>query len=427
MNLLKMNSSIMSFCIYGLGSSGKSVAKYLKSKNFYNVKIWDDKMQTKIGKKIFLKSLDSSDFIIISPGINLKKSKLKKKLLRNKHKIITDLDIFYLFNPNIRTIVITGTNGKSTTCKILEHVLKKNGINVKLGGNIGKPVLDLKLNNRPVVIIEASSFQLSYSKYIKPNCAAILNVTKDHLDWHGSMKEYINSKLKIFSNQNRNDFAFLNNQSLMKKFKKNNYESKLKYVNKKKYTNLKKKIKNDYLNSKANNENMDYIYEISKIFKIKNKQVVKSLTNFKGLDHRHEIFFRNHNKTFINDSKATSFQSSKFALESNKNIFWIIGGLPKLGDKIKINDVKRNVVKAYIIGKNIKFFMKYLNGNIDYEVSYNMKNAVTSILQDIKKFKEKKINILLSPASASYDQYKNFEERGNKFKKLVLRYAKKNF
>ena len=83
-------------------------------------------------------------------------------------------------------------------------------------------------------------------KYIKPNCAAILNVTKDHLDWHGSMKEYINSKLKIFSNQNRNDFAFLNNQSLMKKFKKNNYESKLKYVNKKKYTNLKKKIKNNY-------------------------------------------------------------------------------------------------------------------------------------------------------------------------------------
>ena len=88
----------MSFCIYGLGSSGKSVAKYLKSKNFHNVQIWDDKMQTKTRKKIFLNSLDSSDYIVISPGINLKKSKLKNKLLRNKHKIITDLDIFYLFN-----------------------------------------------------------------------------------------------------------------------------------------------------------------------------------------------------------------------------------------------------------------------------------------------------------------------------------------
>ena len=119
MNLLKMNSSIMSFCIYGLGSTGKSAAKYLKSRNFHNIKIWDDKKKTKTGKKTFLKYLDSCDYIILSPGINLKKSKLKNKLLRNKHKIITDLDIFYLFNPNIRTIVITGTNGKSTTCKIL--------------------------------------------------------------------------------------------------------------------------------------------------------------------------------------------------------------------------------------------------------------------------------------------------------------------
>ena len=181
MNLLKMNSSIMNFCIYGLGSTGKSAAKFLKSKNFNNIKTWDDKIRTKKRKKKFLKYLDSSDYIIVSPGINLKKSKLKNKLFRNKHKIITDLDLFYLFNPNIKSIVITGTNGKSTTCKILEHVLKKNRINAKLGGNIGKPVLNLKLNDRPIVIIEASSFQLAYSKYIRPNYAAILNITKDHL------------------------------------------------------------------------------------------------------------------------------------------------------------------------------------------------------------------------------------------------------
>ena len=427
MNLLKMNSSIMSFCIYGLGSTGKSAAKYLKSKNYHNVKIWDDKKKTKTGKKTFLKYLDSCDYIILSPGINLKKSKLKNKLLRNKHKIITDLDLFYLFNPNIRSIVVTGTNGKSTTCKILEHVLKKNRINVKLGGNIGKPVLNLKLNKRPIVIIEASSFQLAYSKYIKPNYAAILNITKDHLDRHGTMKEYINSKLKIFSNQKSDDFAFLNNQNIIKKFKKNNYESKLQYVKTKKYKRLQKKIKNNYLNSKANKDNMNYIYEICEIFKIKNKNVVKSLKNFKGLNHRYEIFYKNHNKTFINDSKATSFQSSKFALQSNKNIFWIVGGLPKLGDKININEVKRNIVKAYIIGKNTKFFKKFFNRNIKYEVSNTMKNAVISIFKDTKKIKHKNLNILLSPASASYDQYENFEERGDQFKKIVLKHARKNF
>ena len=120
----------MNFCIYGLASTRKSAAKFLKSKNFNNIKTWDDKIRTKKRKKKFLKYLDSSDYIIVSPGINLKKSKLKNKLFRNKHKIITDLDLFYLFNPNITSIVITGTNGKSTTCKILEHVLKKNRINV---------------------------------------------------------------------------------------------------------------------------------------------------------------------------------------------------------------------------------------------------------------------------------------------------------
>ena len=241
------------------------------------------------------------------------------------------------------------------------------------------------------------------------------------------MKEYIDSKLKIFSNQKSDDFAFLNNQNLIKKFKKNNYGSKLKYVKTKKYKRLQKKIKNNYLNSKANKDNMNYIYEICEIFKIKNENVVKSLKNFKGLNHRHEIFYKNHNKTFINDSKATSFQSSKFALESNKNIFWIVGGLPKLGDKININVVKRNIVKAYIIGKNTKFFKKFFNRNIKHEVSCTLKNAVISILKDIKKIKHKNLNILLSPASASYDQYENFEERGNQFKKIVLKYARKNF
>ena len=172
--------------------------KYLKRKNFQNIKVWDDKIKLKSKKKNFSKYLDFSDYIILSPGISLNNAKLKKKLIKNKKKIITDIDLFYLFNRNIKSIVITGTNGKSTTCKILEHVLKQNKINVKLGGNIGKPILDINLNSNPIVIIEASSFQLAYSKFIKPDFAAILNITKDHLDWHGSMKDYVDSKFKIF-------------------------------------------------------------------------------------------------------------------------------------------------------------------------------------------------------------------------------------
>ena len=238
---LILNSSLTNFCIYGLGSTGMSVVNYFNRKKFTEYRAWDDdhtlrnfygfKFNKKKGEKIFSQYLDSTDYIIVSPGISFKKAKLRKKLIENKNKIITDLDLFYLFNPKIKTIVITGTNGKSTTCKILEHVLKKNNINVKLGGNIGKPVLDLDLKKKPVVIIEASSFQLFYSQHVKPDYAVILNITKDHLDWHSSYKDYIDSKLKIFSEQEENNFAFVNNKILIKKFKKKKYKSKLYFIN----------------------------------------------------------------------------------------------------------------------------------------------------------------------------------------------------
>ena len=416
-NILSSKSS----CIYGLGTTGKSVVNFIRRKSDFKYYVWDDylKSKKKIKKKNFAKKLDTVDFIVISPGISLKKAKLKRELIRNKHKIITDIDLFYLFNPKIKSIVVTGTNGKSTTCKILEHILKKNKINVRLGGNIGKPVLDLDLKTQPLVIIEASSFQLSYSKLVKPDYAMILNIANDHLDWHGTFRDYINSKFKIFSNQKQNNFAFINNKNFLKKFRKEKYESKLKFVNTKRYEKIKKIIKNDYLNSKANEENMSFVYTLSKILKIDEKSFINSIQSFKGLPHRHEIFYKKNNKVFINDSKATSFEASKFALKNNKNIFWIVGGLPKAGDRFKFKGLKKNIVKTYIIGKHMKNFKRHLNKKIDQQLCKTLKNAIISIFKDTKNITDKKITILLSPAAASYDQFKNFEERGNYFKNLI--------
>ncbi len=421
-----------SFCVYGLGATGQSVINYFnRKKNFADYYVWDDDLakrsffgshiDKKKGKEIFSKKIDLSDFVVLSPGVSLKEAKLKKKLIENRHKIITDLDLFYLFYPEIKTIVVTGTNGKSTTCKILYHVLKKNKINVKLGGNIGKPVLDLDLKNKPLVIIEASSFQLAYSQFVKPHYAMILNITNDHLDWHGSFKNYIDSKFKIFSNQQEDNFAFFKKKTFFKKFKKHKYKSITKFVNFKKYKKLKNKIKNDYLNSEANDENMSFVHALSKVLKIKEKSLIKSLKSFKGLPHRYEIFYKKNNKIFINDSKATSFEASKFALKSNKNIFWIVGGLPKVGDKFHLDKIKKNIIKTYIIGSHIKNFKKNLGGKINIKSCYTLKNAVISIFKDTKNIRDKKITILLSPASASYDQFKNFEERGDHFKKLILK------
>ncbi len=424
------------FAIYGLGTTGRSVINYFDKHGFKNYVGWDD--NNKVFKRFFghkyarmrsdfLQLINFVDYIIVSPGININKAKLKKTLLKNEKKIITDLDLFYLLNPSIKSIVVTGTNGKSTTCKIIEHVLRKNNINTSLGGNIGSPILNLNLKKNSLIVIEASSFQLAYSKFVKPDYALILNTTKDHLDWHGSMDSYIQSKLKIFSLQKKNNFAFINSKKLLKKFRKNRYVSKMKFVTNKKYKKIKKKIKNNYLNSEANEENMSFVYVLSKILKIKEKSFIKSLKSFKGLVHRHEIFYKKNNKIFVNDSKATSFEASKFALKNNKNIFWIVGGLPKIGDRFQLGKLKKNIIKAYIIGKHMKNFIRPLKGKIDFQLCKTLKNATISIFRDTKKITDKKITILLSPASASYDQFKNFESRGDKFKKLVKIYGKKSF
>ena len=414
-----------SFCVYGLGITGMSVVNFFKKNNFKNYSTWDDNITKKSKTKNFSRDLDKVDFIVMSPGISLRKAKLKKELIKNRHKIITDLDLFYLLNPKIKTIVVTGTNGKSTTCKILEHILIKNKINVKLGGNIGKPVLDLSIKNQPIVIVEASSFQLAYSQYIRPYYAVLLNITKDHLDWHSSYKNYVNSKFKIFIGQKRNNFAFINNKTLLRKFKREKYKSFLRFVSINKYKKIKNRIKNDYLSSEANEENLSFIFALSKNLKIKEKSLIHSLKSFKGLPHRHEVFYKKNNKVFINDSKATSFEASKFALKSNKNIFWIVGGLPKIGDKFFLGKIKKNIIKTYIIGKHMKNFENYLKGSVDFGLCKTLKNAIISIYNDTKKITNKRITILLSPASASYDQFNNFEERGNCFKSLIIKKFKR--
>ncbi len=421
------------FAIYGLGKTGHSVINYLNKRKIRNIYSWDDEpkkrnsFSSKITKSNFPKILDNANYIVLSPGINFYKSNFRKALKKNRHKIITDLDLFYMENLRQKSVVVTGTNGKSTTCKLLEHLLKKNKINVQLGGNIGKPILSLNLKKKSTFIIEASSYQLAYSKFIKPNQALLLNISKDHLEWHKNFNNYLNSKMKIFSLQSKGDFAFLNNKKLIKKFRRKKYKGRLKIVSLKPYKKIKNSINNIYLQSKVNQENMSFVYMLSKIYKIKKNKFIKSFEGFKGLPHRYEVFFKKKNIQFINDSKATSFEASKFALENNKNIFWILGGLPKSGDIFKLKKTKKNIIRSFIIGKNIKYFKKQVQGKINFKLSKTLNNALKSISSEIKNYKKEKVTILFSPASASFDQFKNFEERGNKFKTLVKLYANKYF
>jgi len=425
------NLSSKSFAIYGFGATGKSVINYFEKKGIKKISLYDDSKKKRKQSKYSLEAwkfkniLNSIDYIVISPGINFKKTKFKKKILENKNKIVTDLDLFYLFNPKAKTIVVTGTNGKSTTCKIIEHILKKNKLDVKLGGNIGQTILNLKVKKKTTIIIEASSFQLAYSKFIKPTYAILLNISNDHLDWHGNKKNYVDSKFKIFSFQKNKDFALIEDKNIIKRFKKEKKLSKLEIISSKPYQKIKHKILNKYLLSKANENNMPFIYKLSKIFKLNKKSFIKYSNTFKGLEHRHEIVYKKKNIVFINDSKATSFEACKYALQSNKNIFWILGGLPKIGDKFRFDNFKKNIIKSFIIGKHVNFFKKQIENKINFQVTRNIKRTLKLIFNEIKEDSIKNLTVLLSPASASYDQYKNFNERGLEYKKLVKFYAKR--
>ena len=419
--------------IYGMGITGCSAAKVFKKLNA-KVFCWDD--DKKIREKIknlnfqlnkFWLNRDSIDNIVISPGIDINKSKIKNYLKRNSNKIITDLDLFFELNKNSLIISITGTNGKSTTCKIIEKILKNAGFNVKTLGNIGKPILySIKSIKKNVFILEISSYQLEYSKLIRSKHAAILNISPDHLDRHKNIKNYIKIKSRIFLGQHNSDYSYINSankysKSIKKIFKAQKIKSKLISVNKSSSNYLLKKINNKYFKSKGNIEDLFFAYKIAKNLKINEKIIIKGLNKFRGLPHRQEIVFSGKKLLCINDSKATSFDACLQSLSNYNQIYWIVGGAPKHQDHFYLKNVKKRIVKAYIIGKNISFFRKQIRKSIPFSVSKNMRNAVNSIYKDLKSSKNLKKTILLSPAAASFDQFNNFENRGNYFKNLITK------
>jgi len=424
--------------IYGMGVTGQSAAiafKKLKAK----VYCWDDnpKIRKKTRKlkfninKFWLNQL-LIDNIVISPGVDINKCKIKNYLRKNINKIITDLDLFFEFNKDALIISITGTNGKSTTCKIIEKILREAQYNVKTVGNIGNPILYFrKTKKKYVFILEVSSYQLQYSKIFRSKHAAILNISPDHLERHISMKNYTRVKSKIFYAQKSSDYSYINLKNKYSNLIKNIFinkklKSRLIFVNKFNHNFLLKKINNRYFVSKGNIENLIFAYKIAKNLKIKNKIIVQALNKFKGLPHRQEIVFKNKKLTCINDSKATSFDASLQSLSSYERIYWILGGLPKYQDCFNLKKVKKKILKAYIIGKKTEFFKRQIEKDIPYKISKNIQNAVNSIYEDLKFDNGLKSTILLSPAAASFDQFENFEKRGEYFKNSIIKKFKKN-
>ena len=418
--------------IYGLGKSGLSAFKFLKKKN--KVVLYDD-FKSNLKSLYIKKNLISYknilkfkfDLIILSPGIDINKCKLTKILKKNQNKIYSDLDVFYSFYRN-DCITITGTNGKSTTCQLIYEILSKQKFDVKLAGNIGNPILSVNnVKKKTIFVIEASSYQLEYSKIFKSKYAVILNISPDHIERHKSLNSYTKSKFKLLKNQLKGNIAFVKKNDFLinKELRSNKFKSKIIRIHTSKKNYFLNKINNSYFSTETNQENLLFVLEILKKFKINKNLLISTIQKFKGLKYRQQIIFKKNDLTIINDSKSTSFSSSLSLLKSNKNIYWLLGGISKKGDNFNLPKKYFKNIKAFIYGKNKNFFIKKLKGKIIYRDFKNLKDALKNIFLIIKKEKISNKTILFSPSAASFDEFRNFEDRGLYFNKLIKNYENK--
>ena len=226
------------------------------------------------------------------------------------------------------------------------------------------------------------------------------------------------------SSQSDNSIAFIkkNDQLIIKKIKKSNFKQKIIKVDTLKKNKILSNIKNKYFLSSGNIENLSFVLKISEKLKLNNKILIKTLNKFKGLKYRQQIIFENKNLTIINDSKSTSFASSENLLKNLNKVYWIIGGIPKKSDKFKLSKTDCKNFKAYIFGVHQKQFIINLKNKMFVKSIKNLKDILKEIFFDIKKKNLKKNIILFSPAGASFDNFRNFEDRGLYFNKLINKF-----
>ena len=436
------NITVLGAGISGIGAS--NLANYKNAnvllsnnKKFHS----NDLLNNKIKKEYnHSEKCLKSDFIIISPGIS-SNNNIVRKIEAENISIISEIEFASWFTKS-PIIAITGSNGKSTVAKLLYHIFKNKYKNVFLGGNIGvsfsmNVYKELKNNlKKSIHILEVSSFQLERIHTFQPYISCILNVTEDHLDRHGNFDNYLNQKIKITKNHSKKSFIVYNkdDNNLKKIFKNKINSHPYSLKNKDRFfikgnTIFCSKTNKEIINQektkligKHNLSNILACLEISTLFNISIQHIVNSLIDFKPLNHRMEVVYKKDNFLIINDSKGTNLDSTKSAIKSfDKKIILLLGGFSKETiNKQKIIDTtkSKNIYKIICFGEIGENIYKILN---KYKSTIYIKNFEEAIVKSIEYSLNKK-SILFSPGFKSFDEFKNFEDRGNMFKKIVNKY-----
>lgn len=377
------------------------------------------------------------DLMVVSPGVPSDAPVLMKAEEKNI-EVISEIELAYNFC-EAKIIAITGTNGKTTTTSLCGHLFKSGGAKTYVGGNIGTAFSEvvLEASENDFVVLEISSFQLDLIKEFKPDIGIILNITPDHLNrYENKFENYINSKLRIYKNQDMNNFLILNKDDEILINSLTNYLSKGFYFSLDEpqlngcYLSGTQIIYNEEgelrfscdtsginLKGEHNIANAMAAITAAKIFHLDNEKIKEGLKTFQGVEHRLEFVREVNGVKFINDSKATNVDSVWYALRSfEEPIFLILGGQDKGNDYNKIKQlIIDKVLKIYAIGSSADKVFNFFHSDVKVEVKPSLEDVVIAANQEAR---ENEV-VLLSPACASFDMFDNYEHRGIIFKEAV--------
>ena len=438
--------------VLGLARSGVAVAKSLLAAGV-DVVLYDDK--TELVQSLAIdgmragtaNSASDLDLLIVSPGVPLSypaPHPLVADAKRLGVEITSDIELFAraLKAAGHKLVGVTGTNGKSTVTALIHHLLKTAGKSAVMGGNIGLPVFDLTIPNEPsIIVLELSSYQLELAESLHPDIGVWLNLTPDHLDRYADIDGYIRAKRRLFANMTFDDRAVIglgdtpsqSTADLVSTFCSVwlfgcdeavdcQMQGETLYCDGQEFLSLRGL---PALRGAHNGLNVAAAAMVLRAFEVESSTIQHGLMTFAGLPHRAQEVARIGHVHFINDSKATNPVSAAKSLSSFDRIHWIAGGRPKPGGFGELIPYLDEVVQAYLIGEAAPELETTLTGIKPFEHFASMAEATSAAYASASREDAETSTILLAPACASFDQFKSYEERGDRFKQIALSLADK--
>ncbi|MFO0996501.1 MAG: UDP-N-acetylmuramoyl-L-alanine--D-glutamate ligase [Alphaproteobacteria bacterium] len=434
--------------VLGLGRSGYNAARALQAGGAH-VLAWDDDVRRRdacVAASLPLADLGRADWsrmdmLVLSPGIPHRHPAPHPVAAMAKAAscpIVSDVELLFRARPHATYVGITGTNGKSTTTSLIGHMLAAAGRAVEVGGNLGTPALTLSpLSEGGIYVLEMSSYQLEITPGMALTVAVLINISADHLDRHGGMAGYVAAKRLIFNNagtavigidddncrQVRDALTRVEGLRIAtisgSNAKADIYVEGRRLVDRATGQTVADLSQATALPGVHNGQNAAAAYAAVRALGVGIDQAARGLLTFPGLAHRQERIATIRGVHYINDSKATNAEATAHALDSYETIYWIAGGLPKEGGITALAPFFPHVAHAFLIGTAANEFAHTLEGRVAHTVSGDLETALRAAHAAAQRSDRRPAVVLLSPACASFDQFANFEARGEAFRRLV--------